>query len=48
MVPFHLLIITRVKNFIEPSLSSELHKRDIQRQVTENEMKASRTGSIWL
>ncbi|MCA0986142.1 hypothetical protein [Guptibacillus algicola] len=48
MVPFHLLIITRVKNLFEPSLSSECHQRDIKQQLSENKMKACRTGSMWM
>ncbi|WP_377888384.1 hypothetical protein [Alkalihalobacillus sp. R86527] len=47
MVPFHLLIITRVKSLFEPTLSSECHHRNIKKQLSENKMKANLSGSMW-
>ncbi|WP_169525450.1 hypothetical protein [Pseudalkalibacillus hwajinpoensis] len=47
MLPFHLVIITRVKSVFRRSLSSELHQRSIHNRLTEDESKRYR-ASMWL
>ncbi|WLR60648.1 hypothetical protein [Guptibacillus hwajinpoensis] len=47
MLPFHLLIITKVKGAFHRSLSSELHQRSIHQLMSEAEMKRNR-ASMWL
>ena len=47
MLPFHLVIITRVKRVFDRSLSSELHQRSIHLRMAEVEVKRNR-ASMWL
>ncbi|MDP4550377.1 hypothetical protein [Guptibacillus hwajinpoensis] len=47
MLPFHLLIITRVKSVFRRSLSSELHQHSIHNRLAEDESKRYR-ASMWL
>ncbi|MYL62974.1 hypothetical protein GLW07_06335 [Bacillus hwajinpoensis] len=47
MLPFHLMIITKMKSVFDRSLSSELHQRSIHERMSEAESKRDR-ASMWL
>ncbi|WP_226656742.1 hypothetical protein [Pseudalkalibacillus hwajinpoensis] len=47
MLPFHLLIITKMKSVFDRSLSSELHQRTIHQRMSEAKSKRDR-ASMWL